>query len=240
MLEIPIVQRGLQERPRDGQPGVVDDDVQPTKGQHAIANRTGDLVLIGHVAGDAAGDIQPADLARHRLSGHGIDVSDDDAGALGGQPVGNGTTDSRASAGHQRDAGSQGLGLGHARQLRLFQRPVLDAEFLRLGDRRVGGDGLRAAHHVDGVGVELAGHARGLLVGAEAEHAHAGDQHDGRIGAAHVWAVRLGVALVVRAVLVAVGSVQLLEPCRDLVQGRTRRQVQHHRPHLGAQEVIWA
>ena len=72
-----------------------------------------------------------------------------------------------------------------ALQLGLLQRPVLDAELLGLRDRRVGRDRLGAAHHVDGVDVELARHPGGLLVGAEREHADAGHEHDGRIGAAH-------------------------------------------------------
>ena len=85
---------------------------------------------------------------------------------------------------------ASGLGLGIRCELGLLQRPVLDAELLALVDRRVGGDRLGAAHHVDGVDVELAGDAGGLLVRAEAEHADAGHQHDRRVGAAHRRAVR--------------------------------------------------
>ena len=44
---------------------------------------------------------------------------------------------------------------------------------------------LGAAHHVDGVDVELAGDAGGLLVLAVAEHPDAGHQDDQRVGAAH-------------------------------------------------------
>ena len=85
---------------------------------------------------------------------------------------------------------ASGFGFGIRRELGLLQRPVLDAELLALVDRRVGRDGLGAAHHVDGVDVELAGHAGGLLVRAEAEHADAGHQHDCRVRAAHRRAVR--------------------------------------------------
>ena len=49
-------------------------------------------------------------------------------------------------------------------QLGLLERPVLDAELLRLGDRRVRRHRLGAAHHVDRVDVELAGDAGRLLV----------------------------------------------------------------------------
>ena len=119
-----------------------------------------------------------------------VQVGDDDAGALGGQPDGDRLADARRGAGDQRDAGRQRLGLRHPRELGLLQRPVLDAELLALVDRRVGRDRLGAAHHVDRVDVELAGDAGGLLVRAEAEHADAGHQHDRRVGAAHRRAVR--------------------------------------------------
>ena len=66
---------------------------------------------------------------------------------------------------------ASGLGLGIRGELGLLERPVLDAELLRLADRRVGRHRLGAAHHVDRVDVELAGHPRGLLVLAEGEHA---------------------------------------------------------------------
>ena len=49
----------------------------------------------------------------------------------------------------------------------------------------VGRDRLGAPHDVDGVDVELARDAGGPGVGAEAEHADAGDQDDHRVGAPH-------------------------------------------------------
>ena len=80
---------------------------------------------------------------------------------------------------------ASGFGFGIRAQLGLLERPVLDAELLRLVDRGVGRDRLGAAHHVDRVDVELAGDPGGLLVLAEGEHADAGHQHDRRVGAAH-------------------------------------------------------
>ncbi len=105
---------------------------------------------------------------------------------------------------------------------------------------RVGADRLGAAHHVDRVDVELAGHARGLLVLAEREHADAGDQHDRRVGAAHRGAVRRRVALVVGGVVRAVGGVQLAQPRDDVLHRRVGRQVDDQRLDLGAQEVVRA
>ena len=99
------------------------------------------------------------------------EVGDHDAGALGGELGGDGLADAGRGAGDQRDAGGQRLGLRHPLELGLLERPVLDAELLGLVDGGVRREALGAAHHVDGVDVELAGHAGGLLVLAEGEHA---------------------------------------------------------------------
>ncbi len=107
------------------------------------------------------------------------------ASRMGDRPA-----DARAGAGHERDPGGERLRLGQARELGLLERPVLDPELLRLGDRRVGRERLGAAHHVDGVDVELAGDAGGLLVRPEAEHPDARDQDDRRVRAAHRRAAR--------------------------------------------------
>ena len=93
------------------------------------------------------------------------------------------------------------FGFGIRCQLGLFQRPVLDGELLRLADRRVGGHGLGAAHHVDRVDVELAGDPGGLLVLAEGEHPHAGHQHDRRVRAPDRGRLGGGVAVVVGLVV---------------------------------------
>jgi len=93
------------------------------------------------------------------------------------------------------------------REFGLFQGPVLDAELLGLGDGLVAGDRLRAAHHVDGVDVELACDASCLPVAAEAEHADPRYQHDRRVRAAHRRTVRLRMAFVVGAVVLSVAFV---------------------------------
>ena len=78
----------------------------------------------------------------------------------------------------------EGLGLGIRASLASSSAQYSMRNFSDSSIGRVGGDRFGAAHHVDGVDVELAGHAGGLFVGAEGEHAHAGDQHDGRVRAA--------------------------------------------------------
>ena len=78
----------------------------------------------------------------------------------------------------------------HPLELGLLERPVLDPELLGLVDRGVRRQPLGAAHHVDRVDVELAGHAGGLLVRAVGEHPDAGHQDDQRVGAADRGRVR--------------------------------------------------
>ncbi len=146
-------------------------------------------------------------------------------------------------AGDERDPGGERLGGGHPLELGLLEGPVLDAELLRLVDRGVRREPLRAAHHVDRVGVELPGHAGGLLVLAVGEHPDARHQDDQRVGATHRRpgpAEGLRVAVVVRRVVGAVGLVQLGHPLADPVQRGGRRHVEHHRLDLGAQEVVGA
>ena len=135
---------------------------------------------------------------------------------------------------------ASGLGFGIRGELGLLERPVLDPELLGLVDGGVGRERLRPAHDVDGVDVELAGDAGGLLVLAEGEHADARHEHDRRVGAAHRGAVRAGVALVVGGVRRAVVRVQLAQAGDHLLDGCRAGQVEHHRRHLGAQEVVGA
>ena len=113
----------------------------------------------------------PPELGRGGLRLLEVEVGDDDARALGGEAGRDGLADAGCRARDERDAALVGLGLRHPLQLRLFERPVLDAELLGIRDRRVGRERLGAAHHVDRVEVELAGDAGGLLVRAVAEHA---------------------------------------------------------------------
>ena len=145
----------------------------PPKASAAARNAAATASASRHVGGDADRHVGRADLGGGVGRLLQVEVGDDDAGALGGEPDGDRLADAAGRAGDQRDAGRQRLGLRHPRELGLLQRPVLDAELLALVDRRVGGHRLGAAHDVDGVDVELAGHPRGLLVGAEAEHADA-------------------------------------------------------------------
>ena len=117
---------------------------------------------------------------------------------------------------------ASGFGFGIRGELGLLQRPVLDAELLALVDRRVGGDRLGAAHHVDGVDVELAGHPGGLLVRAEAEHARRPGTSTIAGSAPRIGGLSgVGVPVVVGRVVGAVLRVQLLQP-RDDVLDRAR------------------
>ena len=115
----------------------------------------------------------------------GVEVGDDDACALGGQPGGDGLPDARC---RPRSPARPGWPAASASASGRAWPPP--APSTRCGTSPTPGSGvgrhrLRAAHHVDRVDVELAGDPGGLLVLAEGEHAHARDQHDRRVGAPH-------------------------------------------------------
>ena len=169
-----------------------------------------------------------------------VEVGDDDAGAFGGEPGGDGLADAAGRAGDERDAAGVAARAWHPLELGLLEGPVLDAELLRLVDGRVGRHGLGAAHDVDRVDVELAGDPGGLLVLAEGEHPDAGHEHDGRVGTAHRGGVGGGVARVVGRVVLAVCRVQLVEARDDLLDRGDGRQVDDERLDLGAEEVVGA
>ena len=101
-------------------------------------------------------------------------------------------------------------------------------------DRGVGGERFGASHDVDGVDVELAGDAGGLLVLAVGEHPDAGYEDDQRVGTSHRRGVGRGVTPVVGGVVGAVALVELGELLVGGVAGDDERL------HLGAQEVVGA
>ena len=206
VLQVPVALGGLQQRLGDRQPGVVDDQVDAAEGQHAAASTAACTASASVTsAPTATAPVGRTDLLRRPPSAAAASRS---------------ATTTQAPSAASRCAialpmpepppvtsatrAGQRLRLRHPLQLGLLQRPVLDAELLALVDRRVRRDGLGAAHHVDRVDVELAGHPGGLLVLAEAEHADAGHQHDRRVGAAHRRAVRRRVPVVVGGVVLAV------------------------------------
>ena len=77
------------------QAGVVDDQVDPAEGEHGRAERRGHRVLVGHVGGDRRRHVGAADLGGGGLRLLQVEVGDDDAGALGGEPVGDRLADAR-------------------------------------------------------------------------------------------------------------------------------------------------
>ena len=157
------------------------------------------------------------------------------------QLAGDGLADATGAAGDQGHAAGQALGLGHALQLGFFEQPVLDVEGFLLGQADIGVHAIGAAHHVDGVDVELAGDAGGGLVLGEGQHAHAGDQVDDGVGITHGRAVRALAALVIGAVVGAVGFQRIVQAGQHGVDvGVGRVEVQHQRADLGAQEVVGA
>ena len=183
--------------------------------------------------------------------------------ARGGQQ-GDFAADAAASADDQGDAAAEFL-LGRlAAQFGLFQRPVLDAEGLKGGQRDVVGEDLEAGgvhafadlrkrafdfalakqagafHHVNGVGVELAGDAGLGLVLAEAEHAQAGDEHDGGAGVAQCGRVGRGELVIVGAVLLAVFGERVCRSALEGVETGVGCPGHEERTNLGADEVVGA
>ena len=196
-------------------PGVVDEQVDAAEGEHAAAiHGLGHRGLVGHVGDDPGGAVRAAELGGDLADLRLVEVGDDDVGALGGERPGGREPDAGGRTRDDGDPAGERLGLRSPLQLQLLEDPVLHGELVGLVDRRVGRDALGAAHDVDGVDVELAGHPRRLLVRAEREHPDAGHQDDGRRGAAHRRRVGRGVPLVVGAVLVAVLLLELVRVAR--------------------------
>jgi hypothetical protein len=150
----------------------------PEPGDHVVDRRLNGL-LVADVDLDGDGLIAGPQRPGHGAGRLDVDVGDDDGGALLAESHGDGPTDPGARAGHERDLAGERLGPRAALELALLQHPVLDAELLGLGDRRVRRQGLGSADRVDRGHVELPGDAGGLAVGAEAEHADSGNQEDG-------------------------------------------------------------
>ena len=232
----------LEQRLGDRQPGVVDDEVDAAERQHGLGEGGGDLLGVGDVDGDRRrrrrcrrARRRPRAAASASRSATTTQAPSAARRRAMARPMPEPAPVTRATRVGQRLRRRQALQLG------LLQRPVLDAELLRLGDRRVRRDRLGAAHHVDGVDVELAGDPGRLLVGAEGEHADAGHEHDRRVGAAHRRRVRRrrgarsrrgsrrGRRRAARRRRATVSS-------SGAVAGRSSDE----RAHLGAQEVVGA
>ena len=195
---------GLEQRLGQRQAGVVDDQVEAAERQHAastIACTASSSVTSAATPTATSGPpISAAAACALARSRSAMTTQAPSAASRFGDRL----ADAAGGAGDQGDPGGERLRLRHPLELGLLQRPVLDAELLRLVDRRVRRDALGAAHHVDRVDVELAGHAGGLLVLAVAEHADARHQHDERVGAADGRRVGRRVAVVVALVVLAV------------------------------------
>ena len=135
---------------------------------------------------------------------------------------------------------ASGLGAGSRASFGLFEGPVLDPELLGLRDRSVARDRLGTMHDVDGIDVELASDPGRLGRRAEAEHADARHEDDGRVGAAHRRAVWLGVAFVVGGVVRPVHGMEIPGALDDRLERSIGRDVEDHRPDLRPQEVVRA
>ena len=175
VLEVPVVDGRLEQRLRDRQPGVVDDDVDAAEREHARRRTAArDLRLVGDVAGDADGDVRAADLARRRPARCSASMSATTTqapSAASRWAIARPMPDPRA--GHERDPRRRAAWACGSRGASPPRAPSTRCGTSRPRDRRVRRQRLGAAHDVDRVDVELAGDPGGLLVLAEAEHADA-------------------------------------------------------------------
>ena len=240
----PHGERGVLDRGRGGDSGVGDQDVEPAKLGAGGGEARLDGGLVGHVDLDRAHLVVAEGLGEARLGlveRRLVDVGKHDAGAFLQQPQGNRPTDPAAAAGDEGDASRHRLGPWHPLQLRLLQKPVLDVERLLLGQALVGVDGRGAAHHVDGVDVELGGDPRRRLVAGERDHAHAGHEVDDGVGVAHGRRVVVPAAFVVAGVIGPVGLKRLGQRLEHGVEiGGGGVEVEDEGADLGAQEVVGA
>ena len=121
------------------------------------------------------------------------------------------------------------------------KQPVLDVEGLLLRQPAVFRHARGAAHHVDGVEVELARDPRRRLVLGEGDHPHPRHEIDDRVRVAQGRAVGMPAALVVGGIILPVGVHRRRKPGQRRVEvGLAGVEVHHQRPDLGAQEMVGA
>jgi hypothetical protein len=138
VLAIPLRLGGLEQRLGDGQPGVVDHQVDPAEGEHRPVDGLGDQPRVGHVDPDTQRDVGPADLRRRRPRPFHVEVGHDHARPLRGEPGRDGPADAAGGARDQGDAPGMPFRCGQPPELGLLERPVLDPELLALRDWAVG------------------------------------------------------------------------------------------------------
>ena len=138
LLAVPVFDRCVLEALGDREARVVHHEIDATVGEHALVDGVHDLFGRGHVHADRDGPVAAAEFLGYQLRTFEITVGNDHARAFGAQSARRRGANSRAAAGHERDARRQGLGRRHPAKLLLFEFPVLDAELLLLGDGGVG------------------------------------------------------------------------------------------------------
>ena len=164
------------------------------------------LVAVGDVAAEperraAAGDTAAGDADAQAiligdffgggLGRFGIQIDADDVRAILHQAMRGFLADAGTGADDDGDLPRQFLLRGHALELRLLQKPVLDIESFLLRQRDVFVDRLRAAHHFHRAVVKLRRNADLTFVLSPSDHAQAGDQDHRRIRIPHRRRIRM-------------------------------------------------
>ena len=140
VLEVPVGLRRLEQRLRDRQAGVVDDEVDAAEGEHRGVGtpRRPASASVTSAATPSATSVPPSSRG-DGLRAVGVDVGDDDARALGGEPVGDRLADPRAGAGDERDPRRRAASASaSAASLASSSAQYSIRNFSDFGDRRVG------------------------------------------------------------------------------------------------------
>src|SRR5699024_87760 len=93
VLAVPVGFGGFQQRARERQAGVVDHQVHPTEGEDRLLQGGGDRLAVGNIHSDPDRDIGATDALGDLPGFVCIQISDDDAGTFGGEPLGDRLTD---------------------------------------------------------------------------------------------------------------------------------------------------
>src|ERR1019366_7814952 len=93
VLQVPVRDRRLQQGLAQGEPGIVDHQVEAAERQYRGVNGCLYLRLIGDVGLQADGDVGVSDLCCRGLGFGQVEVGDDDAGAFSCEASGDGFAD---------------------------------------------------------------------------------------------------------------------------------------------------
>ena len=180
---LPVRERRVLHRARRRDAGGQHRHVHAAEGQYRLAEGADHGGLVRHVHADA--ERMVADLLRGLARAVVVDVRDDHVRAEAGEALRGGPPDAAGAARDERHPAGHLLLRRHLRELVALERPVLDAERLRLVERHEAADRGDTLHDRDRTVVEPRRRDCRVLVLAGRDHADARDQDDPRIRVVH-------------------------------------------------------